>query len=274
MIRAEKSGGHGGKGDTMFLAIDIGNSNIVIGGYVGGKIVFTSRFATDARLEADQYAVQIQNLLALYGVAAQRIEGTAISSVVPGLTPVLARALRHLVPEEPVLLTAARAGDITIDIEHPPELGSDLLASAIAVGATRALPAVIVDMGTATKIIALDKGKVLRGVAIAPGLFLSVNTLVSGASLLQGVSMGRPAAAIGRNTAESLRSGVVYGNAAMLDGMVKRFADEMGGVASVVATGGAAHLVVPHCETDMEFCETLVLDGLYLAYGAADGGGR
>ncbi len=250
----------------MVLTIDIGNTNITLGGYfANGELSFQSRMATDTRLEADQYALQVSSILQLYGVG-ETIDGVALSSVVPALTAVLVRAMQHITAAKPMVLSTAVPCGVAIDIENPAELGGDLLAGAIAVLGTWDLPAVIVDMGTATKITALDKGGVLRGVAIAPGLFLSMNTLVKGASLLHGISLVPPKAAIGRNTAESLRSGILYGNAAMLDGMVERFSAEMGGAATVVATGGASQTVLPYCKTKMTYCGTLVLDGLYRAH--------
>lgn len=247
----------------MILAIDVGNSNIVLGGYREGKICFVTRIATDLHLEADQYAVQLSGIFALYGLQNEPLDQIAISSVVSGLTPVLVRALAHFSPKAPLLLSLAHAGALTIDIENPRELGNDIIASAIAVTASRPLPAVIIDMGTATKLTGLDANGVLRGVAIAPGLYVSLRALVQGASALAGIPLGAPREVMGRNTVESMKSGLVLGTADMLDGMIDRFAREMGGLATVVATGGAAGLVVPHCRHEIEVCDTLLLDGLY-----------
>ncbi len=249
----------------MLLAVDIGNSNIVLGGYgLGGGVRFCSRLATQTGLEADQMAMQLGGVFALYNVQPVEIEAIAISSVVPALTPLLLRALAHHTPVAPHLLSPqdAAAGGVTVDIDNPRELGMDILATALAIRHSRALPAIVVDMGTATKLSAMDSRGHLLGVAIAPGLRLSLNALVQGASALGGIPLEAPGRAIGKNTAESMKSGVVLGAAAMLDGMIDRFDAELGGAATVVATGGSAGVVTPHCRHAIELCETLLLDGL------------
>lgn len=254
----------------MILAIDVGNSNIVLGGYTGNKICFITRIATNLHLEADQYAVELKGILDLYNVADSAIEGSVISSVVPGVTPMLVRALTHFTAKEPLVLSLANAGGMEIAIENPSELGTDILASAIAVRQSFALPAVIIDMGTATKLTALDKTGALRGVAIAPGLFVSLEALVGRASLLRSIPLVAPQSPIGRNTNESMQSGLVLGAASMLDGLIDRFEKQLGGkIETLIATGGAAPLIIPHCLHSIQFSETLLLDGLYIAYRQA-----
>lgn len=254
----------------MILAIDIGNTNIVLGGYQDGAVRFLSRLSTNRHMEADEYAVQLRGVLALYGVAEETIEGIAMASVVPTVTDVVLRALGHFTSARPMLLGLKHAGPLTVDIENPAELGMDLLASAIAVQHTLPLPAVIIDMGTATKLIAIDADSKLRGVSISPGLYVSLEALVGNASLLRGIALGdAPVAVIGRNSTQSMQSGVVLGTASMLDGMIDRFAAELGGLRSIVATGGAAPVVISHCSHPIRFIDTLILDGLYLAYKQA-----
>ncbi|NLW79463.1 MAG: type III pantothenate kinase [Ruminococcaceae bacterium] len=255
----------------MILAIDVGNSNIVMGGYQDSVVSFVSRMQTDRAKEADQYAIQLKAILALYGVHREGIDGIVISCVVPSLTPVLMKALAHLSSARPHLLSLKDAGGVLVEIDNASELGMDILASAIAVRHSRPLPAVIIDMGTATKITAMDKNGQLLGVAISPGLYVSLDALVRNASALQGLSLEAPPKAIGSNTVESMRSGVVLGSAAMLDGMIDRFAAEMGGLASVVATGGAAGVVIPNCSHTIEISETLLLDGMIHAYNHREG---
>lgn len=254
----------------MILTVDIGNSNIVYCGYINDKLCFTARASTDHKKESDQYAVEINGILALKGYSKAKIKGIVVSSVVPGISPVLFRALRLFCDERPFLFEPSRhvngvyAG-IKIAIDNPGELGSDLLAAAVSVKKSRPLPAVIIDMGTATKISALDKDGVFRGVAISPGLFLSMNALFGGTSL-QKSSLEAPVKAIGTNTADSIQSGIVYANASMLDGMIDRFEAELGEIKSIVATGGACRYVIPNCKREIEICDSLVLDGLYAAY--------
>ncbi|MDL2323858.1 type III pantothenate kinase [Ruminococcaceae bacterium OttesenSCG-928-A16] len=252
----------------MVLTIDVGNSNIVLGGYQNDKICFLARIATNRHLEADQYALELRGILELYGVEQKSIKGIAISSVVPVVTPLLVQALAHFTNAKPLVLCLANAGNLRIDIEQPEELGMDLLASALATYHSYPLPAAIIDMGTATKITALDADGVLRGVSIAPGLFVSLEALVGGASLLKGIALNAPntPAAIGRNTAKSMQSGLLLGTADMLDGLLDRFAAEMGPLATIVATGGGAPLVIAHCRHKIDFVDTLLLDGLYWAY--------
>lgn len=251
----------------MILTIDVGNSNIVLGGYENGSICFTSRLSTDRRMEADQYAVELAGVLELYGVSSAKIEGIALSSVVHRVTHVLLKALQHFSAKPPLVLSLEHAQDIIIDIENPRELGSDILAGALSVRHTRPLPAVIIDMGTATKFSALDENLRLRGVAIAPGLFVSLDALVQGASALSGIPLEAPPAPIGRNTQQSMQSGVVLGSAAMLDGMIDRFEEQLGTpLQTIIATGGAAPLIIPCCRHKLEYSETLLLDGLFRAY--------
>ncbi|MGD9560042.1 MAG: type III pantothenate kinase [Oscillospiraceae bacterium] len=256
----------------MVLCIDIGNSNIVLGGYKGDEACFLARMTTNRVMEADQYAVYLKGMLEMYDALDEGIEGVMMASVVPALTPVLVHALKHFSPAPPHLLSLADAGDVHVAIDNPRELGMDILASAISVRHTRPLPAVIIDMGTATKLTALDADGRVPGVAIAPGLFVSLEALLRQASLLQGISLDAPSSAIGSNTADSMRSGVVLGSAAMLDGLIDRFAQEMGGLETVVATGGAAQIVIPHCRRDIEISDTLLLDGLMAVYRARCGG--
>ena len=245
----------------MLLCIDIGNSNIVLGGYKGKELCFLSRIATNTMMEADQYAVELQGILELYHVK-HEIDQVAMASVVASLTPIITKALSHFLDAPPRLLTIDDAGDIAIKIDNPRELGTDILASALAVRHSRPLPAVIIDMGTATKLTALDAEGNLLGVAIAPGLYVSQEALISRTSSLRSVTLQAPVAAIGKNTSESMKSGLILGNAAMLDGMIDRFAAEMGGLETVVATGGAAAAVAPHCLHTVEISHTLLLEGL------------
>lgn len=250
----------------MVLTVDIGNSNIVLGGYVQGKIQFTARITTSPR-EADQYAVELDGILRLHNIPQHSLEGAIISSVVPHLTPVVQKALLYFIPSQSILLSLQDAGDLVVDIENPAELGMDLLSSAIAVHSRGVLPAVIVDMGTATKLIAIDKKGTLRGVSIAPGLLVSLDAMLGSTTLLHGITLESAPSAIGRNSKQSIQSGVLLGTACMLDGMIDRMEEELGdSVSAVIATGGAAHIVLPYCRHSIEYSDTLLLDGLYIAY--------
>ncbi len=250
----------------MILAIDIGNTNIVLGGYRDGQLEFTTRIATDRSLQADQYALEIAGILRLYRVESESIEGAVISSVVPSLTHALERAVRLFAPVEPVILGTDSDTGVEVCIDNPAELGADILASAVAVKERWPLPAVVIDMGTATTLTALDKNGAVQGVSIMPGVFISLDALTGRTSLLKGIALEAPARAIGKNTTDSMKSGVVFGAAAMLDGMLDRFEAELGGPAACIATGGVAELIVPCCRHTITLCDTLLLDGLYLLY--------
>ena len=212
----------------MVLTIDIGNTNIVLGGYENGALGFCTRISTDKSLEADQYALELSGILNLYKVAGESIEGAIISSVVPQITDTVARALRMFAGVEPLKLTHELPTGVGVNIDTPSELGADLLAGAIAAKALYPLPAIVIDMGTATKITAVDEQGTVQGVSIMPGVFISLDALVNGTSLLKGIATNAPVRAIGKNTVESMQSGVVFGAASMLDGMVERFEAELG----------------------------------------------
>ncbi len=232
----------------MVLTIDIGNTNIVLGGYENGALGFCTRISTDKSLEADQYALELSGILNLYKVAGENIEGAIISSVVPQITDTVARALRMFAGVEPLKLTQELPTGVGVNIDTPSELGADLLAGAIAAKALYPLPAIVIDMGTATKITAVDEQSTVQGVSIMPGVFISLDALVNGTSLLKGIATNAPVRAI------------------MLDGMVERFEAELGPAKTLVATGGAAGIVVPHCRHSVQYVPTLILDGLYAVY--------
>lgn len=250
----------------MRMAIDVGNTNITIGVFEEKTLRFSARMATDRNLEPDQYALQFEGLLRLHGVAAKDITGTALSCVVPQITHSVAQAMETITGKKPLELHQSEATGVVVCIDNPAELGADLLAGAIAARHQYPLPAVVVDLGTATKLTAIDANGAVRGCSIAPGVFISLNALTSGASQLAGIALKAPTRAIGTNTVQSMQSGLVFGTAAMLDGMLDRFADELGGVATVLATGGAAGFVAPHCKHTIINAPTLLLEGLRIFY--------
>ncbi len=257
----------------MVLAIDVGNTNVVLGGYEGKRLCFCTRLATDKSMEAAQYALELSGILRLYGVEQAGIEGAILSSVVPQITDHVIGALRLFAGIEPLVLTGALPTGVRVNIDTPSELGADLLAGAIAAKELYPLPVIIIDMGTATKLTAVDADGVVQGVSIMPGLFISLDALISGASQLRGIATSAPARAIGKNTVESMQSGVVFGAAAMIDGMIERFKAELGPVKTLVATGGAAGVVVPSCGHRITLAPTLILDGLIAVYKRAHDGG-
>ncbi len=249
----------------MLMVIDIGNSNIVIGVYNSGNICFFNRIATEKQLEPPQYAIVISELLRLNDINSSDIEKIIVSSVVPRLNGIISEAVGMICDVEVIQFGAHCCPELRIDIDNPKELGCDLVASAYYVKNKFPLPAIIIDAGTATKISAIDKDGVFKGVAIAPGMFISLDALVRRTSLLMDIPVTPPPAAIGTNTQNSIKSGILLGTAAMLDGMVDRFLQELGDAKTIIATGGAASIVVPLMKHSVILSKTLILDGLALS---------
>ncbi len=252
--------------NLMVLCIDVGNTNIVFAGYEDTELKFLSRVKTDTTWTSDQYAATLRDILDLYGFSSSDIEGSIIGSVVPVLTTLLRSACKIVLGSDPLILGAGLKTGLNIRLDNPAECGADLVASAVAAKNHYPLPLLVVDLGTASKVTAVDRNGDFLGGAILPGLMTSMNALVSNASLLTDFELSAPARAIGRNTPECLRSGYVLGFASMIDGMCKRFMDELGESATVVATGGLIDLILPSCSTPMQKRDDLVTEGLRLIY--------
>lgn len=250
----------------MFFCVDIGNTNIVLGCYRGEQLVFQSRVSTDRLQMSDEYAVEFHSILVLYNINKADITGAAVSSVVPALTEPVAQAVQTAVGIQPMILDAQTKTDLTVKLDTPSELGSDLAAAAVAAKTRYPLPCVIIDMGTATTLTVLDKGGAFLGGAIVPGVRVSLESLVSRTSMLVGISLDAPANVIGANTVDCMKSGSVIGSAAMLDGMLDRIGQQLGEQPTVVATGGFAPTVIPHCRWDIAFDDDLLMDGIRLIY--------
>ena len=250
----------------MILAIDIGNSNVVIGGFENDRIEFTARVATDARRTEEQYAVEIHQILHLYGYSAGEMEGSIISSVVPPLTSVMKTALRTITGKKPLVVGPGLKTGLNIKLDNPASLGADRVADTVAAIHEYPLPLLVVDMGTATTMSVINEREEFIGGAIMPGLRLSLEALSSRASLLPHIDLIPPKNVIGRNTIDCMRSGIMYGNAAMLDGLIDRMEEEIGEKATIIATGGLARLVTPLCHHSIDFEEDLLLKGLLILY--------
>ena len=250
----------------MILAIDIGNSNIVLGGLEGDAITFEARMATDQIKTSDQYCADLKSMLALFGVDPISLEGSIISSVVPPVMASVCEALERLTGRRPLTVGPGLKTGLKIAIDNPAQAGSDLVVAAVAVLAEYGAPACIIDMGTATTITALDKDGVFRGGTIHPGIRLSLNALTSGTAQLPAISLEPPRKAIGTNTVESMRSAMLLGTACMLDGMAERFEEELGYPMQVIATGGLARLVTPLCRREIILDDKLLLKGLREIY--------
>lgn len=250
----------------MILAIDIGNSNIVLGCLEGEEILFEARMATDSIKTSDQYCAELKNMLSLFGVEAHQIEGSIVSSVVPPVSNAVCRAVTRLTGQDPMVVGPGLKTGLNIKIDNPAQAGSDLIVAAVAAIADYGTPLIIIDMGTATTVTVVDKKGCFIGGSIHPGVMLSLKALTQGTAQLPGISLEEPKKAIGTNTVDSMRSGLLYGTAAMLDGMIDRMEKELGYPAKIVATGGLAGYIVPLCSREMAVDDHLLLKGLLRIY--------
>lgn len=250
----------------MILAIDIGNTNVVIGGFENDRIEFTARVATDVRRTEEQYAVEIHQILHLYGYSAKEMEGSIISSVVPPLTTVMKTALRKITGKKPLVVGPGLKTGLNIKLDNPASLGADRVADTVAAVSEYPLPLMVVDMGTATTMSVINEREEFIGGAIMPGLLLSLEALSSRASLLPQIDLISPRSVIGRNTVDAMDSGIIYGAASMLDGMIDRIQEELGQPVQVVATGGLSKKVTPYCRHPITQDPNLLLKGLRILY--------
>lgn len=250
----------------MILAIDIGNSHIVLGCIENDKILFETRMATDRIKTSDQYCAELKSLLELYHVDFSKIDGTIISSVVPPVLNAITEAVRKLVDKRCMVVGPGLKTGINIRIDNPSEVGSDLIVAAVAAVSEYGTPLIIIDMGTATTFSVVDKEKAYLGGAICPGVMISLDALTSRTAQLPGISLNVPKRVVGRNTVDCMQSGLLYGAAGMLDGMIERTEAELGYPVTVVATGGLSKFILPLCRREIIYDEDLLLKGLNIIY--------
>ena len=249
----------------MLLALDVGNTQTVVGLYDGGTLAEHWRTTSVRTHTADELAVELAGLLAIRGRSFADVSATVASSGVPRLADSLSAVARsHFGHEALVVGPGVRTG-LPLLVDNPHEVGADRVANCVAALERHPGPLVVVDFGTAINFDAVSSAGEFVGGAIAPGLEVSVNALGERAARLFGIELATPPAAIGKNTAENMQSGAIFGFAGLVDGMVRRFASELGRL-SVIATGGLAGLVTPHCETVDEVEPWLTLDGLRLIW--------
>ena len=250
----------------MILAIDIGNSHIVFGGVDGERIYFQARLSTDSNKTEDEYAVIFKDLLEIHGIDRHKVEGAILSTVVPPLIQVMRGAIRKLTHKELLVVGPGIKTGLNILLDNPGQMGGDLVVGAVAALAEHTPPLIILDVGTATTISVIDRKGNFRGGQILPGIRLSLEALTSHTSLLQQISLEAPGKVIGTNTEDSMRSGLIFGNACMLDGLIDRIEEELGEKATVLATGGLAGTIIPHCRREIILEDDLLIKGLWLVY--------
>ena len=250
----------------MLLAIDIGNTNIVIGCIEAEKICHELRLATDLVKTSDQYWMDLKGVLALYDLQADEIEGVIISSVVPPVLNSLRTAVMKLTGRTPMVVGPGLKTGLNIAGGNAGQVGSDLVVAAVAALRDYPAPVIIIDMGTATTMTVIDREARVLGGAIIPGVGISLEALANGTSQLPHISLDAPKKCISTDTVEAMRSGSVYGTAAMLDGMIERMEEELGVKATVVATGGISRFVLPMCRSEIRYDRDLLLRGLRILY--------
>ena len=250
----------------MILAIDVGNTNIVVGCIDDRKTYFIERLSTIRTKTELEYAVDLKNVLDIYHIKKTEIEGCIISSVVPQITNIVKLAAEKILKKNAIVLGPGVKTGLNIMMDNPGQLGADQVADAVAGIAGYPVPLILIDMGTATTFSVINDKRQYIGGAIAPGAAVALNSLSSQTSQLPFISLEAPKHVIGSNTIDCMKSGSLFGNAAMIDGMIRRIKKEIGEIAIVVATGGIASAILPYCEENISYDPDLMLKGLALIY--------
>lgn len=250
----------------MILTVDIGNSNIVLGGVVGEEIVFEARLRTETTKTSDQYCVDLKILLDVYGLSAESIEGAIISSVVPQVLNSFQTAVKKLTGKTSLVVGPGLKTGLNILLDNPSQTGADLVVGSVAALREHKAPLIVIDMGTATTMVVLNEQGALIGGCIMPGVRISMDALTERTALLPGLQLDQPQKAIGRNTIDCMRSGIMMGSACMLDGMIERMEAELGCKTTVIATGGIAKFIVPLCKREIVYDKDLLVKGLAALY--------
>lgn len=250
----------------MLLAIDIGNTNIVIGGIREDEIVFKARIATDRLKTSDQYGVEIKNMLEAFGIVREDISDCIISSVVPPVFNSVNTGVIKVIGKRPMVVGPGLKIGLNIHTDIPSQVGSDLIVTAVAALSEYPAPLLLIDMGTATTVQVIEPKNVFIGGLILPGVMVSLDSLSNRTAQLPGISLEMPKNIVGKNTVDCMRSGVMYGTAAMLDGLIDRLTKELGHSFTVVATGGLAQFIMPLCNHEIILEKELLLKGLNIIY--------
>ena len=253
-------------GAVMVLAVDIGNTNVVIGAFEKDTILFNERVSTNHKATDLEYAIQLKNIFEIHGVSPYTLEGAIMSSVVPSITETVESAIKKLTGCDPIIVGPGIKTGLKIATDNPAQLGSDLVVDAVAGIKHYGVPLIIIDMGTATTMSVIEEDESYSGTLIIPGMRTSLDALVSGAAQLPKVKLEASKRVVGKNTSECMANGIMYYTAAGLDGCVERIEEELGRECTVVATGGLAGSVVPLCKKPIIHDDDLLLKGLMILY--------
>lgn len=251
----------------MILAMNIENTNTVIGCIRDSEFIFVESLSTNVTRTELEYAISMKSIFELHGLQIAELEGAIISSVVPPATSSVKEAVKRICGKEPLLIGPGVKTGLNIMMDNPAQVGSDLVANAVAGIAKYRAPMIIVNMGTATTISVINERKQYIGGMIMPGIKVSAASLSNETAQLPKVSLEKPKKTIGTNTIDCMKSGLIYGAAAMIDGSIARIERELGKqVETIVATGENIKYILPHSERKMHLDETLLLEGLRLIY--------
>ena len=250
----------------MILAIDVGNTNIVLGCIDGGKILNVVRIHTDTRETEAEYTIKLKEIIYAYGMDIKAIDGAILSSVVPPVTEAIRRAVRQLTGLDCMVVGPGVRTGMNVRVDDPGTVAGDLIVGGVAAMHYYGTPAIVLDLGTATTATVIDRNGCFSGGAIMPGVKLSYGALAAGTSLLPEISITPPKKCIATNTVDCMRSGAVFGTAAMIDGLIDRMEEELGMKCTVVATGGLASSIVPCCRHEIVCDDDLLLKGMWYLY--------
>ncbi len=250
----------------MLLTIDVGNSNIKFGIYDGEQLHRIIKLSTDSHKTADEFAVELYTLFQVYSVDCFSIDSCIICSVVPRVTKRLKAAVKSVTGIDALIVGPGIKTGVNICIDDPATLGADLVVACAAAQNMFSTPCIVISMGTATAMFAIDENRRMLGGTIAPGVSISLDALTKGGALIPEIELNAPKNIIGKNTDESIRSGVVLGTACMIDGMIDKFEQELGQKCNVVATGGIAPMIAGSCSHDIILKDDLILEGLRIIY--------
>ncbi len=250
----------------MLLALDVGNTNIVAGCIDNDGIMFSERIKTDTSKTDLEYVVLFDALLNLHNVVKNEIEGIIVSSVVPPVNTVLTAAIKKMLGKSPFFVGPGIKTGINVAIDDPSSAGADLIVDAVAGLNDYGAPLIMIDMGTATTVTVIDNNRNFIGGAILPGVGSTMDSLVNKTSQLPRISLEGPKNPIGKNTVDSMKSGIILGHAAAMDGLIDRMWEELGYETKIVATGGLASSIIPMCRHDITVDDNLILKGLKYIY--------
>lgn len=250
----------------MVLAVDIGNSNIVLGCFEDNEILFIERLSTNQYYTSLEYTIMIKNILELNELSDQTFDGGIISSVVPSVTHTVQQAMLRLTGKPVMVVGPGVKNGLKIKLDNPAQLGSDRVADAVAAVNDYPCPLIIIDMGTATTISVIDRSRNFLGGMIIPGLRVSLDSLTMRTSQLPKISLDPPKKVIGSNTIDCMKSGIIYSTASSIDGVIDRIQEELEETCTVISTGGLARAIIPYCRHDIIIDDQLLLKGLMIIY--------